>query len=359
MTAARARRRETVAADPSGRLIVALEGAELLAWSGEGMEPAWQTLGDGLYADVAVGEGEVWALGADGSVEQRRPADGALVHRVRPEVGAGRRLALGHGVLIVVGDDGVAWLRRGTPEGRVALRGVTAAAVGDGGTRALLLDEEGTATVVDLAARVATGRVTAGGPPVDGGWLSDGYWRLAVGRRLRPLRADGAAVAAAAPALEQAPLRIVPVLDGAALAVLVDRRRVQLVSPDGAVGYGTVTFGRDVTGLAALHHGGLIFGLQHGDVHRLDLLRGSGQPGRSHEGRARVAWAVDVRVDEARLRGLVANRAAGGQPLAVYVPPMQGSSDSRWAWVAAGIGTLIAVLIAALITWWIVRSYAG
>jgi hypothetical protein len=132
---------------------------------------------------------------------------------------------------------------------------------------------------------------------------------------------------------------------------------VALVGPDGDVALGGVTVGRAVSGVATGGRGVLFIGLDHGEVQRVDLLSGQAIASAPHEGRARVPWASDVRVDQGRLRGLLARRQAGRAELAVQLDPDVVEDELSWWTVALWASAALAVVVLALgIAWWILRG---
>jgi hypothetical protein len=141
---------------------------------------------------------------------------------------------------------------------------------------------------------------------------------------------------------------------GLLAAIQVSAQRVVLASVDTGLMVGELSLGRDIVGMSGGPRGALWIGLRHGDVQRVGLLLGERAVGGSHEGRAQVPWPIEVKVDAARLRGMLARHQAGGAALSEYVPPPEPTSSVKWtAWRVAGL--VLAGVLTAVATWWLLH----
>jgi hypothetical protein len=341
MSWAAGRQAFSVAAD--GRVVASVDGSEVLAWSGEELLPLWKDLGDAVFVAVAVDARGVWLLDEEGMLQQRRLEDGALVNGHKVLDGPGVALAAGDGHLIVAGKEVVLYLRGVDLCARIPLAGVVAVAVSHDGRRAALAESAGAVTVLDLTVPKVIGRIEVGGRPSAVCWSREGYWLVAVGHRLRPLRADGQQVAPPRGCTEAPVDELVLAVHGVISAVRCGPHRIDLLATEGGTRCGSIKVGREIVGIAGGPHGALWVGLRHGDVQRFDLLSGVVSLSHSHPGRARVPWPVDTELDPAQVRGLLARHLAGGQPLSEYVPPPEADQPG------CAPMTIVAVIVSVLL----------
>lgn len=346
------------AADRNGALIAAIDGAELLVWSGAELQPIWKRFADVAWVDVGVSEDAVWTLDLDGVVQQRRRADGELLHTWPLLRGAGARISvLGRRVAAASADE-VAWIVEGEAKARVEVAGCRALAWSADGTKLAIAEAVGALTVVDTVSATALGRVTVGGPPADVDWCLDGYWYVTVGRRMRPVRADGGAVAPPRATRAEQVRMVTDVAEGGLLAMLVGPRDVEFTTLDLSVALGAVSVGRDIVGIAAGPRGEVYLGLMHGDVQRVDLYTGSSDAALPHDGRARVLWPSDVRIDTALVRGQLVRRRVGSAAIATALNPDLPALSVWWTAAAWMFGGAFVLIVCTLMFWGILR-YRG
>ena len=101
-----------MAYDPTGGLVVAADGPELVAYSATNDVPLWKQFCEGVIVDLAVAGGEVIAVDTDGRMWWWRKIDGALAREAlldRAARGLATRPEGGFGVLV---DGAVALLSR-------------------------------------------------------------------------------------------------------------------------------------------------------------------------------------------------------------------------------------------------------
>ena len=346
------------AADRDGTLLAAIDGAELLVWTGAELQPVWKRFANVAWTDVGVSGDAVWTVDLDGAIEERRRADGELMHRYVVLSGAGARIAvLGRRVAVASAAE-VVWIVDGVAVGKVELAKVAALAWSADGQRIAAAEADGAVTVIDALKVEVLGRISVGGPPTDVDWCADGYWYVTVGRRLRPVRADGGMVAPPRAARGETIRSVVDVADGGLLALLVGPREVEITTLDLSVALGRIAVGRDIIGIAGGPQGRIYLGLQYGDIQRVDLYTGSSDAALPHEGRARVLWPSDVRIESAQVRGQLVRRRVGGGAIAIARNPDLPALSTWWRVVGWVVGGLFALLLSVLLFWGVMR-YRG
>lgn len=340
--------RHDVACTPDGGVVVVVDGAEVLAWSADTLEPAWKVFGEHRYAAVTAEADRVWLVDRAGRIEQRRPEDGALLHAFPGLPDGGVAAASAGGTVALASDSIVTWWRGGHRLAQVPVERPTALAVDAEGARVAVADAAGTLMVFDVAAAEALGRVTLGGVAHTITWNADGYWLAATRWRVRPVRSDGQAVERPLEGQGGPVTGICHAVRDTVLVTVVDGQRVDVRALSRSAGAGSVRVGRRIQALTA-RHGALFLALEHGDLQYVDLLRGTADAARPQDGRARRTWAIDVGLDPAQLRGGLARSMAGEGPLAVYVPPPDPNAPRPWRWyhwlmlalgIVAGLGAL-------------------
>lgn len=343
------------AADRDGTLLAALDGPELLVWGGADLQPMWKQFASVSWVDVAVDAGAVWTLDLDGVVEQRRRADGELQRRTPLVKGPGVRLALRGVRIAACSAREVVWIIDEQSQGRVMVDDVVALSWSADGHLLAAAEAAGAVTIIDTEIGEVVGRVSVGGPPVDVDWCVDGYWNVSVGRRLRPVRIDGGKVAPPRTVRADTIRQVTEVAEGGLLALLVGPRQVEIATLDLTRMLGTITVGRDIVGIAGGGQAWLFLGLEHGDLERVDLFTGSDAAAVPHEGRARVMWPSDVRIDTTSLRGVLVHRRVGDAPIAEQLDPDAPPESPWWVAVAWFFGGLMVFLVAAVVVAAILR----
>lgn len=343
------------AADRDGTLLAALDGPELLVWGGVDLQPVWKQFASVSWVDVAVDMGAVWTLDLDGVIEQRRRADGELQRRTPMVKGPGVRLAIRAGRIAACSPHEVAWIIDDQHHGRVGLSDVVALSWSGDGHLLAAAESTGAVTVIDTETAEVLGRVAVGGSPVDVDWCVDGYWNVSTGRRLRPVRIDGARVAPPRTVRAETIRQVTEVAEGGLLALLVGPRQVEVATLDLSRMLGSITVGRDIVGIAGGGPSWLFLGLEHGDVERVDLFSGSDAAALPHEGRARVMWGSDVRIDTAGLRGVLVHRRVGDAPIAQQLDPDAPPQSPWWMALAWFFGGLMVLLVAGVVVYAILR----
>jgi hypothetical protein len=337
---------------PDGRLAASVDGAEVLAWSGDDLRPLWKDLGDAVFAGVAIDSQAVWLIDQEGTLQRRRREDGEVLHQRQVLTGRPVAIAAVDGHVLVVGEQVVHYLIGTELRAIVTLAGVVAVAISADARWAALAEGGGALTVLDLSVPGPCGRLEVGGRPSSVVWSREGFWLVAVGHRLRPVRADGRQIAAPRGCTSAPVDQLTLSAQGVIAAVRMGPNEVALLHVEDARATGTIKLGREIVGVAGGPHGLLWLGLRHGDLQRFDLLSGETTLAGSHAGRARVAFATDVRFDPADVRGMLARHLAGGEPLSVYVPPTEAEA-SGCSWQLALALVVSALLMAALLGWYV------
>jgi hypothetical protein len=333
-----------------GSLVASIDGAEALVWTTERGEPLWKCVGEALYVDVAVSTAGVWLIDASGVLEHRRLVDGSLQQRLRVLAERPSKVVAFRDHVVCADSKGVVWLTRGVPIARAEMVGVRDLAIGN--EHVGVVDEGGSLGIFELETGQALRRVAVGGPPDSLLWHPGGYWVVAVARRLVPIAWDGNSVHQPVGLGESDIAGMSFGVDGTVAVVRHEPRELRVFGWPTGEPLGSLRIGRDVIGLGSGRRGALWLGLRHGDVQGFDLLTGQIDAAAPHEGRARVPWGVDARVEVARIRGLNANRQAGGLPIAIWVPPEDDDGPPRWVvLLVKGIAITFAVLTVAAIFW--------
>ncbi len=315
-----------------GNLVASIDGAEALVWAADSRQPLWKCVGEALYRDVAISSAGVWLVDAAGTLEHRRLVDGGLIHRVPLFEGAAHHVVAHRDHVVAADARGLVVACRGTVLARIELPSITDLAISSEGAAAV--DDLGSITVLSYDPPRASGRIAVGGPATAVAWHPGGYWVVGVARRLRPVSVDGGTVYPPVGVGLCDVERLCIAVDGTVAIVQTGPRDIAAFSwPQGQPLDG-VRVGRDIIGVDAAPRGALWMGLRHGDVQGFHLLSGAIDAMAPHEGRARVPWGVDARIDPARIRGLHARRQAGAGPLAVFVLPEEDDGPPRWVVLA-------------------------
>lgn len=341
---------QAFAVSPDGVVLASIDGAEVLVWTSERGEPLWKAVGDALYIDVDVSSNGVFLIDASGVFEHRRISDGSLEHRFRL-LGSTPVCVRAHREHVVACDaTTLVWVIRGTPTMRAELPGVVAVDIGNNLVGAV--DAGGSLSVFHLDEATTIGRIAVGGPPTDLSWHPGGYWVVAVARRLVPISHDASAVHVAVGLGETDVQSMVFGVNGSVAVVNAEPRQVGMFAWPSGEPLGNLRIGRDIIGFGPGRRGALWLGLRHGDVQGFDLMSGQIDAAAPHEGRARVPWGVDARVEVARVRGLHASKQAGGLPLAIWVAREDDDGPPRWViLIAKALGILFVVSIVAGLFW--------
>jgi hypothetical protein len=106
---------------------------------------------------------------------------------------------------------------------------------------------------------------------------------------------------------------------------------------------------RQIGGLAFGAGHALGIGLDDGDANVVDVATGESWRTEPHPGRGRTTWRLENKVDLAKVRGALAFQAAGGQPIAKYVPPpKQEESRGLFGCLGGCAGVVGVVLVVSL-----------
>jgi hypothetical protein len=327
----------------TGQVIVLADGPELLVYSGANDQGMWKVMCTDILMGVGYTKTHVHAIDGAGLLCTYRLIDGLEQGRI--ETGAspwGLVVSeLGADAIITAGS--LVLVRPGGAAETFPLASPRCAAFGAGGSRLAVGGAGGALSVID----VATGAVVGAGafPAAIKGvaWRATGQWVVGHGNQLDFVDPESLAVQKSV--LVDAPIvRFAISEDGAIAAVQVAESLVRLFELASDTTVGEVEFQRPLFGLAFGPATWLGFGFDDGDANRLDVLTGKMTRTQAHPGRAQNAWAMNVRVNHAQVRGVVVGMAAGGSAIARHNVPKIPKKRKKWFWWVVG-GAIAFVLL--------------
>lgn len=302
-----------------GGTIAAGDGPELLVWRGDGV-PAWKQFTDGILVGLAVTDGEVVAIDADGRLTRWRRTDGDPLGTIDTGCRPLDLKWIAGGTVGVLTPDGVVVLVPGQAPRVVSAPGATAFAFGPGGASVGIGSGSGTFTAIELASGAPWGSLQL--PAAVGGiaWSALGTWVIGADRMLYRVRGDGTAIEAAITGADNPIDGLVCSVDGLVCAAQTSDR-VELYELHANKPIGEYLLRRRIGGLSFGPGFTLGIGLDDGDGNVVELASGASLRTEPHPGRARNTWRLENKVDVGAVRGAIARRQAGGEPIARYVPP--------------------------------------
>lgn len=343
-----------------GGTIAAGDGPELLVWRGDGV-PAWKQFTDGILVGLAITADEVVAIDADGRLTRWRRTDGdalgVLETGCRP---LALKLVAGGTVGILTGE-GVVLVAPGASPRLLPVPGAVAFAFGPGGASVGIGTHTGSFTAIELATGAAWGvlQLPAGIGGID--WSALGTWVVGADRMLYRVRGDGSAIEAAITGADNPIDGVSCSIDGLVCAAQTSDR-VELYELNGNKPIGEYLLRRRIGGLSFGPAFTLGIGLDDGDGTVVELASGVSLRTEPHPGRARNTWRLENKVDVGAVRGAIARRQAGSEPIARYVPPPAedtGSSGCLGGCLAVfGLVVVLSMFCAGVVLLtWVLKTY--
>lgn len=329
----------------SGNLFVLADGPELLVYSAANDQGLWKLVAEDILVGVGVTEEQVFAADAGGRITAYRPVDGQQLYRLDTDSApiAMRTSADGHCILLEA--DGICIVRPSADPIRVAWSSPRQAAWDPESARVGVGGEDGTFAVVDPGSGGAWGTQSLGSAITGVCWRSDGSWAVAHGQQISFVSADGTEILTTLPL--GAPSGEVSISgDGALMAVGVGPQAVRVYELHANRPVGDVVFERDLGHLQFGPKHWLGFGFDDGDANRVDLASGKLTRTQAHVGRGQNAWTIKPTVNQALVRGGIANVASAGAAIAtkgvLKVDKPVKKTKSRWPLILGlgGIGLL-------------------
>lgn len=329
-----------------GNVIVLADGPELLVYSANNDQGIWKLMAEDILMGVGVTEDQVLAVDAAGRITAYRAIDGHQQYQLDTDTApiAVRISPQGH--VAILEADGLCIVRPGVDplrlpwsQPRVAAWGPDEASLGVGGA-------DGQFHVVDPTSGGAWGSQALGAAITGVAWRANGTWAVAHGQQVSFVSGDGTELAGSLPV--GGPTGEVTVsVDGAILAVVSGPQKVTLFELAGNAPVGDVTFQRDVLHLQFGPKHWLGFGFDDGDANRLDVASGSITRTQAHPGRGQNAWAMNASVNQALVRGGIANVASAGQSIAAVgkvkadKSPVKKKRNLKWMWLGLGAAAVL------------------
>lgn len=342
----------------SGNLIVLADGPELLVYSAANDQGLWKLMCEDVLVGVGVTEAQVLAVDAAGRVSAYRPIDGQKLFDLDTDAAPITMRVSEEGHALILEDQALCVVRPGVDPVRVGWSGPRHAAWEPGSATFGVGGEDGTFAIVDPASAAPLGTVNLGSAITGVAWRADGTWAVAHGQQVSFIKL-GAFVEELGRSAEVAgtlpvnlPVGEVTVsVDGSILAVMAGPQAVNLFELAGNAPVGTVSFQRDIAHIQFGPKHWLGFGFDDGDANRIDVASGKITRTQAHQGRGQNAWAMNASVNQALVRGGIANVAAKGAAIAekgkpkFTKPKKRGKKVNTWLIIAAAGGAFMVVFI--------------
>ncbi len=324
---------DPVALSPDGLDLAVGDGPELLAYRGDGA-PTWKVFTEGILVGLGYVVDQLVCIDDRGVVTWRRRGDGLALHEVELGVGVRDGCVSPDGGVAAMADGGVWVMPPGQPARFIAAASVSTLSFGPDSRSVGIGQASGVFAAHDPASGLAWGTVDLGAPVTDVAWAVTGQWVVAAGEALHLVSGDGTEVLRRLPL--QGPAAEVAVSTDGVLAAVICGTLVQVFELQTFTDCGALHFRRALVHLEFGAGHWLAVGLDDGDATLIELLTGSPTRTEPHPGRGRNVWAMENKVERDRVRGAVARKRAGGEPIARYVAP----KDEREAEREEGSGCL-------------------
>jgi len=338
--------------DRSGSLLVCVDQAELLAYSGVDEHPTFRHVCEAPLVAVGTTVGEVVAVDERGKLWRWEASGGARLDGLSLD-GAPRGLAVARdGTTAVLFGDAVAILSGGRLSRRLPIEDATAIALSDDGTSLAVGNPRGRVQVLDARTGNALGATEVGGEVRAVCWNVRGFWLATVGDRLFRVSADGRESTSQLRLAGRRPTHLASSADGGLVAVQLDEREVNVIALPRKEIVGTLRWQRPVEGLAFGPDVWLGVGLDKGDGNKINLSTAACHRTDTHPGRTHQSWEVLLEIDKRaikdgrstanptaeQVRGKLAEKAAARMP----------PGKSRKSLI---IGIVLAVAVGAIGVW--------
>ena len=319
----------------TGQVIAIGDGPELLIYSGANDQGMWKVMATDILMGVGYTKDHVHAVDGAGVLHYYRLLDGLEQSQVATGASPWGLAVGATGASAVVTVRSVVLVPRGGNPTAILLEGARCAAFDAAGGQVAVGCADGSVYVLDAT----TGAVTASArfpDPVTGvAWRAMGQWAVAHGQQID--LCEPAGLTPQKSLMVGAPVRRFALSeDGGLAAVQVADGLVRIFELVGDLSVGEVEFQRTLSGLAFGPGTWLAFGFDDGDANRLDVLTGKMTRTQAHVGRGQNAWAMNVRVNHAQVRGVVVGMAAGGKDIARRNVPKIAKKPKKWFWWAVG-----------------------
>ena len=318
----------------SGKVILLADGPEALVFSGANDGPIWKQFCQDVVVGIGSTHSEVVTLEASGRLVRMRIIDGEYIHDDQLDFSP---------VGMVVDEDGamVVWSREQIlvkhPEGQtlfvaipntsVVTFGPDAGSIGVGTT-------DGDFHSVDTRSGGIWGSTNLGKPITGVAWCNQQYWLVGFGNQVVGLQGDAQANTMS---LDIGGIvnRIACSEDGAILCVVTNESHIRVYELLNKTHAGDIWFQRTVHGIHFGPTSWLAIGLDDGEANRVELFSGKMTRTMAHPGRQQGSWAMQVEVNEGKLRGASASIRAGGAPIAfqVQTESMEQRKTRTWLYV--------------------------
>lgn len=325
----------------SGNVMVLGDGPELLVYSGANDQGIWKLMADDIIMGVGVSGDTVLSIDGAGVIASYRAIDGVENYRFETGVSPMSMEVSPDGVVCVVTASSMVLVSAGVEPVTVPWSSPRQVAWGPGSASLGVGGADGTFAAVDPVSHGAWGSVNLGAPVTGVVWVATGVWAVAHGQQISLVKGDGTEVLRTL-ALA-APVGGVAVsLDGAVLAAVVGDNRVAVYELQSDGFAGEVSYQRPVAAVRFGPGHWLAIAFDQGDANRLDVVGGTMTRTQAHPGRAQNAWPMNASVSHSKLRGAVANVAAGGAAIALrnQVKPVKKKGSWRPYAITFVLGSL-------------------
>lgn len=327
----------------SGQVIALADGPELLIYSGSNDQGMWKVMAPDILMGVGYTKEQVVAVDGAGRLYFHRLIDGLEQGRVDTDSSPWGLVVAPEGDCLLLTAGSILLVRRGQSPVEIPLSSPRHAAFSKGAGRVLVGGADGGVTLLDVATGEVVVASTLAAPIVAVRWRSTGQWAVAHGSQIDLL--DGETLEPQKSLLIDEPIRRFSLSeDGSVAAVQVADGLVKLFELAGDLPVGEVEFQRTLYGLEFGPATWLAFGFDDGDANRLDVMTGKMTRTQAHIGRGQNAWAMNVRVNHAAVRGVVVGMAAGGQAIAKHNIPKIPKKRSKW-WVYAIVAVVVFIAL--------------
>lgn len=325
----------------SGQVLVLADGPELLVFSGANDQGMWKVMGSDIFMGVGSTATHVHAVDGSGRLLLYRAIDGTEQSRLETRASPMGMEVAEEGQSAILTANAIVIVRYGGEPQEIRLGSPRCARWRPPAEQLAVGGADGQLHILDGATGEIVLTTSFPDPIRSIAWRATGQWAVAHGRQVDFL--DPETLEIQKTLLLDEPIQRFTVSDGGGLlAAQVSDELVQLYELASDTNIGEVEFQRTLYGLAFGPAHWLAFGFEDGDANRLDVLTGKMTRTQAHAGRAQNAWAMNVRVNHAQVRGAVVGMAAGGHAIAKHNVPKIPKKRSKWMrWVIGGVVVVV------------------